>query len=211
MAWWQVGRRERAVQARERAVEARETVAGSYTDTLIQGLLAQAQGTVRGDPNATAAVEVAAGVWARALAAATVTPATSRTRAVTPSLLALVGREWMRVGEALFLLQVDARGLTLAPASTWDVWGESDESTWRYRLDVEGPSGNRTRTAYSAEVVHTRFAVDPRRPWKGLPPTLYASATARAAGQHGAAAGAGSWRPGGPHHPGARRCRRRGR
>ena len=42
---------------------------------------------------------------------------------------------------------------------------------------MEGPSGNRTRTSASAGVVHARFAVDPVRPWKGLPPTAYATAT----------------------------------
>ena len=76
------------------------------------------------------------------------------------------------------MLHVSRAGaVRLIPASTWDVWGGHDPDSWSYRADVEGPSGNRTLRLPAAAVVHTRYAVDPRRPWQGLPPTSYASAT----------------------------------
>jgi len=158
--------------------EKRQTAAGSYTDTLIAGLLAQAEGTIASDVGATAAVEIAAGLWSRALASARVTPANTRTRAITPEFLAIVGREYIRRGESVHMLAVSEAGtVRLVPASTWDVWGDYSPESWLYRLDLEGPSGNRSRTVASAGVVHARFAVEPRRPWQGLPPTAYARST----------------------------------
>ena len=57
---------------------------------------------------ATAAVEIAAGVWGRALSLAIVSPQTTRTRAITPSLLELAGRALARRGQVVFDLEVDA-------------------------------------------------------------------------------------------------------
>lgn len=149
------------------------------TDTLIAGLLAQATGELRADPGATAALEAAAGIWSRALAAARVTPENERTRAITPAFLGCIGREWIRRGESVHAIEVDRAGrVRLSPCSTWNLTGSYDPSSWRYRLDMEGPSGNVTRQLPASGVIHSRFATDPRRPWAGLPPTSYASATA---------------------------------
>ena len=48
---------------------------------------------------------------------------------------------------------------------------------WYYRLDEFGPSGNLTYFVPAAGVVHARYAVDPSRPWYGLGPLQWASAT----------------------------------
>ena len=119
-------------------VEKRETASGSYTDTLIQGLLAQAQGTIKSDPGATAALEAAAGLWSRALASATVEG--DRYGAVTPEVLSIIGRAWIRHGESVFLIEAGDR-VRLVPASTWDLTGGYHPEAWVYRADVEGPSG----------------------------------------------------------------------
>ena len=55
-----------------------------------------------GDADAIAAADVAAGQWSRAFASAVVAPATAATAALTPDVLALIGRELLRRGEALF-------------------------------------------------------------------------------------------------------------
>ena len=63
---------------------------GSYTTDVLNFLSSNASGqSLRGVP---AAVEIAAGTWARGLATATVTPQNSRTAALTPSTLGYIGR-----------------------------------------------------------------------------------------------------------------------
>ena len=66
---------------------------------------------------ATAAVETAAGLWARALALATVEPRNRRTAPLPPSMLALMGRALCRSGEIVFDLRVSGGHLTMLPAS----------------------------------------------------------------------------------------------
>ena len=149
--------------------------AGSYSDTLIAGLIAQATGNVKADPGTTAAVEAAAGIWSRGLASATVEGDPSRTRSITPDFLAMVARQWIRVGESIHVVVVTDDGVRLAPASTWDLTGGASPDTWSYRLDIEGPSGGKTVQVPSAGVIHSRWATDPRRPWQGLSPMAYAT------------------------------------
>ena len=87
---------------------------------------------------ATAAVEIAAGVWGRALSIAIVSPRTARTRAITPSLLELAGRAMARRGEVVFDLEVDAGGaLALLPCAAFNVLiGSPDQATWIYALQL---------------------------------------------------------------------------
>ena len=51
--------------------------------------------------------------------------------------------------------------------------------TWRYRCDVFGPSGNRTRHLPAAAVLHGRYSVDPARPWLGISPLGWARLTSK--------------------------------
>ena len=58
-------------------------------------------------------------------------------------------------GQAVFLIDVDPmRGLTLTPASSWDVSGSPLEAEWTYRVDLAGPSGSFTVTRPGAAVLH---------------------------------------------------------
>ena len=154
----------------------RREVRGSqpFTDAIVDAIAAQAAGTSAGDPGAIAALETAAGLWARSLAAATITPAVP---ALTADVLALIGRDLIRRGESVFAIEVERGELALRPAGSWDVRGTWRESDWRYRLDLFGPSGNVTRFVPAAAVVHCRYAVDPARPWHGLSPLAWARAT----------------------------------
>ena len=154
----------------------RREVRGSqpFTDAIVDAIAAQAAGTSAGDPGAIAALETAAGLWARSLAAATVTPAVP---ALTADVLALIGRDLIRRGESVFAIEVEDGAPVLLSAGSWDVRGPWRESEWRYRLDLFGPSGNVTRFVPAAAVVHVRYAVDPARPWHGLSPLAWARAT----------------------------------
>ena len=155
-----------------RAREARESQ--PFTDAVVSALVSQASSTAASS-SATAALETAAGTVARAFAAASISPENFRTRAITPSVLGLIGRELIRRGEALFAIEVTPAGLELRPAGSWDVRGSSDDpASWMYRLDLFAPSGNRSRFVPASGVVHTRLSFDPARPWAGIAPLQWA-------------------------------------
>ena len=144
---------------------------GGFTDALVAAIVARAGGASVGEPGAIAALEVAAGLWARAFASAELSPAIP---AVTPSVLASVGRELVRRGESLWSITVRRGEIELRPAGSWDIAGGSDPASWIYRLDLHGPSGGETRVYPAASVLHFRFATDPERPWHGISPLGYA-------------------------------------
>ena len=149
-----------------------------FTDAITAAIAAQAAGTTAGDPGAIAALETAAGLWSRALAAATITTADGApVPALTADVLALIARDLIRRGESVFAIEVEGGAPVLRPAGSWDVRGPWREADWRYRLDLFGPSGNVTRFLPAAAVIHCRYAVDPARPWYGLSPLAWARAT----------------------------------
>jgi len=156
-------------------VERRE--AAPYTDAIVDSIVAAATGGTAAVTNV-AALEIAAGYWARAMASAAVTPDMP---AVTPAVLAIIGRELCRRGECLFAITVEAGMVRLYPAASWDMRGGPSPSTWLYRLDLYGPSGNVTRLLTADSVLHFRYAVDPARPWCGLSPVGFAASTGRLA------------------------------
>ena len=151
--------------------EHRQASGGAYSDAIVSLLAARAGGASVGEPNAIAALEIAAGLWARAFASATVEPAIA---AVTPSVLASVGRSLVRSGESLWAIDVRRGVVSVRPAASWDVAGGSDPASWQYRVDLFGPSGNETRVYPSAAVLHFRYAPEPERPWTSPSPLGYA-------------------------------------
>ena len=156
-----------------RRVERRESQ--PFTDAIIGAIAAGAAGT-GATAAATAALEAAAGAVSRGFAAATVEDAPQAVAdALTPGVLALIGRDLIRRGESLFLIEVARGGLALRPAGSWDARGGHRETDWQYRLDLFGPSGNITRFVPSAAVIHCRYAVDPARPWHGIGPLGWAA------------------------------------
>ena len=155
-----------------------------YTDALVEQILARAGGTASADASETATLEIAAGVWALALAAARVSPATGAAAlAVSPAALQMAGRQAIRSGGALFVIDVTAAGaVRLLPAWSWDVPGDPDPASWWYRCTMAGPTGSHTRTVPAAGVVHLRYASDPSAPWRGVSPMALARATGQLAG-----------------------------
>ena len=100
-------------------------------------------------------------------------------------MLAEMGRDLARHGEAVYLLDIAAGGrLRLLRCDTRDVWGDGpDPAGWWYRLSLTGPRSHRTVTAPAASVVHLRYATEAHSPARGVSPLQYASLT----GQLGAA------------------------
>ena len=153
----------------------------NYTDRTISEILARATGTAA-DPTAIAATEAAVGTYGRCIASATLTPQNPLTASVTPEVLALAGRGLATKGNALFVIQVEGGTVRLAPVAYWNVEGESDPASWRYRCDLAGPSRQRTRVVDASGVVHFRINCDVARPWRGRGPLEVASASGKLLG-----------------------------
>lgn len=147
----------------------------SFESLLLDWVTAYVDGTVG---NAlTAAEETIAGIWARALGSAVITPANPLTRLVTTEVMQSIGRSFILDGESLWTL--DIPGMRLMQASHWDVQGDTvDPAAWTYRLDIQVPSAQISRYETAAGVLHFRHAPRPTEPWRGISP-LAASETTR--------------------------------
>ena len=148
---------ERIVQRRvDAALEER-----GLTDLLLAGIEATVAGSA-GNVASTGALETAAGIWGRTLAAASV----EGTGALTPAIRHLIGRCLIREGEIVFLIEVDGGRVMLTPASSFEV-----QAGWRYRVEVTVPPGKSvTRNVPRDEVLHFQWATHPREPWRGISP-----------------------------------------
>jgi len=160
-------------------VETRSQGGAGFTDAVTRALVNAAAGGTVADASATAALEAAASSYARAFSVAAVSPATPATAALTPALLALAARDLIRRGEFCWLIEVRGGAVKLTPAGSWDIEGAPDPSTWTYRVDVFGPSGNVTIRAPEAAIVHGRYSVDAARPWHGISPLGWATLTGK--------------------------------
>ena len=83
---------------------------GDFSDTVVRLIEAQAAGSVA-DASSTAAVEAAAGALSRAFASAEVVGETWVAEAVTPSVLAQIGRDLVRRGSSMHMIRMGATGM----------------------------------------------------------------------------------------------------
>ena len=161
----------------------RETRSVSLTDALVDVLQARADGEGSADTLGLGALEICAGLWGRAFASAKVSPDNAATRSLTPDRLEMIGRELVRHGQVVFLIDVVGGEVALQPVSHYQVSGDSDPHTWRYEVTLEGPSRSTTIREVSVDrVLHLRYAVDPARPWAGMSPLTHARQTGKLAG-----------------------------
>ena len=155
----------------------------SYTDVVVSAIV-EAAGAPGMDSTRTAAVEACAATYAAGFACARVEGVSGAVAAaLTPACLSLMGRNLIRAGEDVHAIEFEGGRLRLQPVGAWDVRGPVAESDWTYRVDTFGPTDQRSRFLPAASVVHTRYAVDPARPWCGLGPLQWAVSTARLAGR----------------------------
>ena len=148
------------------------------TDSVITALLSSARGTgSTSAANTASAVEIAAGWWARCLGAALVDPAMPSVDAL---FLHAVAHRLAREGNSVFDVRVRPDGrIAFVEAGNWDVVGGADPDSWRYRLDLNGPTVTESVTRSRSSVLHFRLNGDPRQPWRGLSPLARATTTAR--------------------------------
>ena len=153
------------------------TSSTAYSDARIAAILAAAGGDAATDVGAIAAAEVASGMWGRAMASAAVAPSTAATRALTAPVLELIGRELVRKGEALFLLEVERGVAVLRPVSWWDTYGGFRPASWEYQITLAGPDQTTTMRVEADRVVHPRYACTPTEPWRGISPLAHSRTT----------------------------------
>ena len=157
---------QRALEARIADLETR-----SYTDAITMALLGSASGETTVRATATGALEACAGFIGRSFASAEVQASPMVAEVLTPACLAHLGRSMIRYGEMLLLIRTDRGRLRLAPAQSWDVIGDPDPETWRYRVTLGGASTIETyEDVPAASVIHVQYAFDAREPWRGISP-----------------------------------------
>ena len=149
-----------------------------YTDLIVSGLIAQAEGSAVPNVAGVAAVETAAGLYSRCFATAGVGASEPILRLLRPAILGQIGRELIANGESVWLLTA-ADSLELVPAYQYDAAGSA--FSWRYSsVSVNGPSNTTTRRNVDQdEVLHARYSTDAREPWRGIGPYQSARITSR--------------------------------
>ena len=151
---------------------------GDFSDAVVRLIEAQAAGTAA-DASSTAAVEAASGALSRAFAAATVEAEPWAKAAVTPVVLGQIGRDLVRSGDSLHVIQVVAGMVKLIPCSSWHWEGSHDPATWTVRATAYGPSTSTTWHLPNAGVVYAMWGSTPGQPYVGVGPTSWAHTTAR--------------------------------
>ena len=122
----------------------------------------------------------------RRFAAARVT-GNATASAITPELLGHIGGSLIRHGESLFWIRVRSGQLQLLPIASYDVRGDYDRETWRYLIELQGPSTTTRVTAHETDVLHPKFSIDAARPWSGIGPLQRASIAGRLSAEVSAA------------------------
>ena len=68
----------------------------------------------------------------------------------------------------------------LLPAASWDIHGDHDPASWRYRLTLGGPSRLTTLEPVASEaMIHIRYQADTEQPWRGVSPLSSAAIAGR--------------------------------
>ena len=165
----------------KREPEQRSQAVG-YTASLTAALQAGAEGGVSDTaPLATAALEAAAGLYARGMAACLVQGADDVADALTPPVLALIARNLIRRGEDHHRIYVRGGRLVLEPVGFAYAHGAGpDPMRWTYSATLYGPTDSRHEWVRAVEMLHTRYSVDASRPWLGVPPWSWAASTSQA-------------------------------
>ncbi len=152
---------------------------GDFSDAVVRLIEAQAAGTAA-DVSSTAAVEAASGALSRAFASAQVEGSPMVQDAVTPQFLAQVGRDLVRSGDSMHMIDVDRMGrVSLLPCSSWHFEGDAAPASWTVRATVYGPSSSTTRHLPYGGVIFCKWGSTPGQPYVGIGPLSWAHTTAR--------------------------------
>ena len=157
--------------------------ASTYTDTLVEAVLAAAQGNLTAESQQSAAVEFGVGLLERCFAMAEIDPESLSRTALTPLTLSRMARQLLLTGNAVLVIDTASGELQLLPAANWDVSGGIREQSWRYRIELAGPSRIDTRRLPATSVVHIRMGSPVQQPWRGVSPLINAGVSASLLGR----------------------------
>lgn len=153
-------------------------MAGPYTEALISTILKITAGETVLTAEATAALEIAAGFWGRAFAAADTEP-----HVISPEVLSTMGRQLLKQGETIWYIDVQAGNLELLPIANYQISGGSGWQDWHYKIQLNAPSNKASAfNVHSSQVIHVRYSIDQITPWLGTSPLTHAQDTANALG-----------------------------
>ena len=149
--------------------EVRQEEYRNFTDGIIRSILARATGgKATASAYETGAAEYAIGLVSRCFAVGRINPAFP---GITPAELSRMARSILVNGNYVASIAVSDSGIRLIRANTWDIRGGYDPETWRYTLDLPGPTVSVTRHRIPASgVIHIRMNETPATPWKGRSP-----------------------------------------
>ena len=144
----------------------------SYTDAYIAAIIRQNAGVkATAIKTATSAAVTAASIIQRALQSAEISGPDNVRNALTPDVLGRIGYNTALFGECVMYRMVDNGIVSLTQASTVDITGSFNPTSWRYGLQLPGPSGTITRRNVRANnVLHFRWTIDRSQPWIGVGP-----------------------------------------
>lgn len=149
-----------------------------FTDGVVSQILAGAEGiNATADILQTFAAEYAIGLISRSFAVGRLDP---EIPGLGPSVLADFGRSLLVCGNYVAALEVADGGIRLVRAASWDIEGGYKPQSWRYRLDLPGPSRFTSRRISEAGVVHIKVNANPSTPWKGRSPLEIAGVSSAA-------------------------------
>ena len=155
----------------------------SYQDTLVEAVLAAAQGDLTSRAEQSAAVQFGVGLLERCFAMAEIAPESLSRNAITPLMLSRSVRQLLLTGDSVSAIDTAGGELLLLPAANFDIQGGVRESSWRYRVELSGPSRLTSRRLPSTSVVHVRIGSSVQQPWKGVSPLINAGLSASMLGR----------------------------
>ncbi len=153
---------------------------GGYADAILRIIAGKSTGTAA-DALATAGVEAAAGALGRAFASCRVEGADRIVQSLSGAVLGRLGRDLLRQGDSLHVIETGGGSVRLRPAASWSVEGGADPETWRFKAEIGGPTETRTVERPWAGVVYVQWASHPGRPHEGEGPMQCASETGKLA------------------------------
>ena len=152
----------------------------AYSDAITAALVSQAAGPPSASVQQTGALESCCGLVGRAFMVAEVEASERIKDALTPVIMATIGRSLIRTGELVLFIDVDDAGvIRLLPCTEVEVSGGASEDSWRYTAILPTPGRRKKIRVGSDEIVHFRYSSDPARPWRGQGPLQVAALAGR--------------------------------
>ena len=146
-------------------------VTGDYTDQRLAATYSAVTGAVIS--GGIAAVEAVAGRVASMLSVAHVSGGARAKQALTPTVLAMIGRSLIERGESLHAVKVRRNGgmVYLVPAQeTWTVYGGDDPEEWIVDATLTGAETVSQYVAPRGAWLHIIRDATPGSPWRGVSP-----------------------------------------